>query len=72
EAKAVMDAKGLQSAIIVSDPLHLKRASEMAEDLGMSTVCSPTPTTRYRSLGTKLRFLMRELYFLHHYHFTGQ
>lgn len=71
EARAVMRKNGLRSAIIVSDPLHIKRAMLMAEGLGMEAVSSPTPTTRYRSLQTKLGFLVREMYFFHHYLITG-
>jgi hypothetical protein len=43
----------------------------MADDFGIQAVSSPTPTTRYRSLRTKLGFLVRELYFVHHYFLTG-
>lgn len=71
EAAALMKAHNLKSAIIVSDPLHMKRAMMMADDLGIAAVSSPTPTTRYRSLRTKLGFLVRELYFVHHYVLTG-
>lgn len=71
EAKAVMDAAGFKTAIIVSDPLHLKRASVMAEDLGIKAVTSPTPFSRYRSFWTKFGFLVREVYFLNHYRVTG-
>ncbi len=46
-----------------SDPLHLKRAATLAEDLGIQAVTSPTPTSRYRSMGPKLRFLAREIFF---------
>jgi uncharacterized SAM-binding protein YcdF (DUF218 family) len=72
EAKAVMDAAELNSAVIVSDPLHLKRAALMAEHIGIRAVTSPTPTSRYRSTGSQLRFLVREIYFLHHYRLSGQ
>lgn len=72
EAASLMRAGGLRSAIVVSDPLHLKRAVAMARDLGIGAVSSPTPTTRYRSLAPKLGFLLRELYFLHHYWLMGQ
>ena len=34
-AKALMDANGLRSAIIVSDPFHLFRAEIIARDLGI-------------------------------------
>lgn len=71
EARSVMEKHGLQSAIIVSDPLHMKRAMMIADGLGINGVSSPTPTTRYRSLKTKLGFLVREIYFFHHYLITG-
>ena len=71
EALAVMRQNGIKSAIIVSDPLHMKRAMIMADDLDIAAVSSPTPTSRYRSLKTKLGFLLREVYFLHHYFATG-
>ncbi len=71
EARSVMQKHGLKSAIIVSDPLHMKRAMMMAEGLDIDAVSSPTPTTRYRSFPTKFSFLIRELYFIHHYMFTG-
>ena len=71
EARSVMQKHSLKSAIIVSDPLHMKRAMMMADGLDMDAVSSPTPTTRYRSLQAKLGFLVRELYFFHHYVVTG-
>lgn len=70
EAKRVMDREGLRTAVIVSDPLHLKRAASMAEDLGIEAVTSPTPTSRYRSFGAKAGFLAREVFYLHGYWFT--
>lgn len=72
EAKQVMELHGLRTAVIVSDPLHLKRAHSMAEDLGIDSVTSPTPTSRYRSLGAKAGFLVREVFYLHGYWFTGK
>lgn len=71
EAAALMRQHGLKSAIVVSDPLHLKRAIAMAGGQGIAACSSPTPTTRYRSLKARLGFLFREVYFLHHYFFTG-
>ena len=72
EAKRVMALHGLRTAVIVSDPLHLKRAASMAEDLGIDAVTSPTPTSRYRSFGAKAGFLAREVFYLHGYWFTGK
>lgn len=62
-AKAIMDAHSMNTAIIVSDPLHMKRAMLMANDYGITAYSSPTPTTMYRSLKTQIPFLARELFF---------
>ena len=62
-AKDIMDKKGFSDAIIVSDPLHMKRATALAYDFGMDVYSSPTPTSMYRGLGEKLKFLAREVFF---------
>ena len=62
-AKAIMDENSFATAIIVSDPLHMKRAMLMAGDYGIYACSSPTPTTMYRSLKTKIPFLAREEFF---------
>jgi uncharacterized SAM-binding protein YcdF (DUF218 family) len=56
-------AHHLTQFLIVSDPLHMKRAMLIARDMGMDAYASPTPTTRYQSLSSKLGFLARETYF---------
>ncbi|WP_046233108.1 YdcF family protein [Paenibacillus algorifonticola] len=53
----------LRSFIIVSDPLHMKRALTMADRLGMTAYSSPTTTSAYSSLRTKLPFFFRELFY---------
>ncbi|MBE9050205.1 YdcF family protein [Nostocales cyanobacterium LEGE 11386] len=53
----------LKKFLIVSDPLHMKRAVLMARDLKMDAYPSPTPTTRYRSFHSQMEFLIRETYF---------
>ncbi len=62
-AKQIMDKHALKSAIIVSDPLHMKRAMLMAVDYGINAKSSPTPTTMYQSARTKIPFLLREMFF---------
>lgn len=62
-AKMIMDGSGYKTALIVSDPLHMKRAMLLAKDEGLTAFSSPTPTTRYISLKTKIPFLLREVYF---------
>ena len=58
-----MEENSYYTAIIVSDPLHMKRAMLMAKDYGMKAYSSPTPTTRYISLKSKFSFLAREEFF---------
>jgi uncharacterized SAM-binding protein YcdF (DUF218 family) len=62
-AKAIMDEHSLDAAIIVSDPLHMKRAMLMASDYGIDACSSPTPTTMYKSAKTQIPFLAREVFF---------
>lgn len=62
-AKEIMLSRGLASCIIVSDPLHMKRAMTMAHDFGMNAYSSPTTTSRYVTWKTKLPFLLREEFF---------
>lgn len=62
-AKTIMDAHAMDTAIIISDPLHMKRAMLMANDYGITAYSSPTPTTMYRSAKTQLPFLGREVFF---------
>ena len=61
-AKALMEQNDLQTALIVSDPLHMKRAMLMAKDYGITAYASPTKTTMYQSAKTKLPFLAREVF----------
>ena len=49
--------------LVVSDPLHLRRAVSMARDLGIDARPSATPTTRYRGLRARAGFLAREVWF---------
>ena len=68
-AREVGRRNGLGTYLIVSDPLHMKRAMILADGLGMEAYRAPTPTSRYRSFGSSVRFLGREMYFFAHYLF---
>jgi uncharacterized SAM-binding protein YcdF (DUF218 family) len=72
QAAALMRARKLDRAIIVSDPLHMSRALRICRDLGIVCLGSPTPTTRYRSFDTRWRFLLNEVYFFHRDLFARQ
>jgi uncharacterized SAM-binding protein YcdF (DUF218 family) len=64
QAGIVAEAQGFKTLVIVSDPLHMRRAMVYAEELGLEAVSSPTPTSRYQSWTPKLSFFVREVYFL--------
>jgi uncharacterized SAM-binding protein YcdF (DUF218 family) len=63
EAKKILDRQNLETALIVSDPLHMKRAVTIARDLDIDAYPSPTPTSRYETWRSKWEFLLRETYF---------
>lgn len=52
---------------LVSDPLHLKRASVMAEDLGLKTFPAPVAPTLIRSPLQRFKFLAREIFAFYYY-----
>lgn len=62
-AKRIMDECGYQDALIVSDPLHMKRAMLLAKDAGIDAYSSPTGTSAYKSMKTKIPFVARETFF---------
>ena len=66
-SRVIMDENNYETAIIVSDPLHMKRAMLLAEDAGIKAYSSPTPSTRYVSLRTKIPFLARETFYYNGY-----
>ena len=63
---------GAGRVLVVSDPLHLRRAVTMARDLGIDAWPAATPTSRYQTLGTQLPMLAREVWFTLVYRITGQ
>ena len=62
-AKDIIDREGFEQVLIVSDPLHMRRAIWLAENIGLEAESSPTQTSRYQSWGKKAGFLFREIYF---------
>lgn len=63
EARKIIRTQGFDRVLIVSDPLHMRRAMTMAEDLGLNAAPSPTPTSAYISWQRKAKFLVREVFF---------
>ena len=60
-AKKIMDVYNYQTALIVSDPLHMKRAMLQAKHAGIIAYTSPTHSSRFRTRDTKFKFLKREV-----------
>ncbi len=71
-AKGIAQKYKLGTFLIVSDPLHMKRAMLLADELGIKAKQSPTSTSRYTGFGTSFGFLVREVYFYLAYTFTGR
>ena len=63
EARALLSTGPPPRVLIVSDPLHMRRAVTMARDVGLNAHPAPTPTSRYRSWRSRARFLGREVFF---------
>ncbi|MEP6706787.1 MAG: YdcF family protein [Pyrinomonadaceae bacterium] len=61
-AKQLADANGLKKVLIVSDPLHMRRAVTMAGDVGLDAYPSPTPTTKYQGWRSQMVSLADETY----------
>lgn len=55
--------EGFETFAIVSDPLHMKRAILMAKNTKMEAYSSPTQSSVYKTLNSKIPFLFRELFF---------
>ena len=58
-----MNQNGYDTALIVSDPIHMKRAMYLCERCDLLGYSSPTQTTMYKSWNTKLEFLAREVFY---------
>lgn len=69
EAKKIIDQNNMNSILIVSDPLHMKRAMSMATDIGLNAKPAPTPTSQYKTWSAKFWFLMKEISFYNYYLF---
>lgn len=59
-AQEVAQANNLNTFLIVSTPYHMKRAINIADDLGMEAYSSPTRTIRWIHSVTKTRALVQE------------
>jgi uncharacterized SAM-binding protein YcdF (DUF218 family) len=62
-ASKIAKENNISSVLLVSDPLHMKRAMLMCKDYDLTAYSSPTPTTMYKTAKNKIIFLSREVFF---------
>ena len=55
-----MNAAGIHSVLLVSDPLHMRRVMAIAEALSLDASPAPTESSRFQSWTTRGGFLWRE------------
>ncbi|MEQ1876725.1 MAG: YdcF family protein [Bdellovibrionia bacterium] len=61
-AQRLMSSAGLRTAVIVSDPYHLRRSGMLARRLHLPHVCSPTQTSGYSGFFARAKQLASETY----------
>ena len=62
-AKEIMKKEELKTALIVSTPLHMKRAVMLAKFSGLDVKSSPSKEPGYKNPACKLKFLAREVFY---------
>lgn len=62
-AAEIAKENNISTVLLVSDPLHMKRAMLMCRDYSLTAYSSPTPTTMYKTTKSKLMFLSREVFY---------
>ena len=70
EAKIIMNEKGFNSSLIVSDPWHLKRACNIASYYEIKAKPSATKHSLFTSKGAKLNFIWKEFQYIHVWKFN--
>ncbi len=63
ETKFIMDSCGFKTALLVSDPLHMKRSMAIAKEMNLCVEPSPTKSTMYRSFVPKAESLLYETFY---------
>ncbi|WP_228536029.1 YdcF family protein [Noviherbaspirillum malthae] len=70
-AKTLLETLGANRVLVISDPLHLRRAVAMAKDLDLDALPGPTASSRFQSLPKQARFLWNEVWRYLHYLVLG-
>lgn len=62
-ASKIAEENNISTVLIVSDPLHMKRAMLMCKDYKLTAFSSPTQTSMYKTIKSKSMFLAREVFY---------
>ncbi len=60
-SRDIVERQRFARVLVVSDPLHMRRAMSIARELGINAYPSPTPTARYGGWEGETAYLMREI-----------
>ena len=63
ESSHIMDSLHLKTALLVSDPLHMKRSMALAQKFEIDCKPSPTTTSMYQSTWPRFKSLMYETFY---------
>jgi len=63
QSKHIMDSLEFKSALLVSDPLHMKRAIRLAKNFDINCKSSPTQSTMYKSTYPRAKQLLYETFY---------
>ncbi len=68
-SKQIMEEKGFNNALVVTDAFHMKRTKLMAKDLGMEIYAVPAKNSvLYKNTGLRLQYTLREVAALSQYY----
>lgn len=70
-AKGILEDLHLKTIVVVSDPMHMKRALAIASDLGLQARAAPTTTSLIQSTASRASFLWRETWLYIEYMLLG-
>jgi len=60
----------INSIILVSDPMHMLRGKIIARYFGITAYTSPTQTSKFQSVSSKIKFAVYEAYYILKFGFT--
>ncbi len=63
QSKNIMDSLGIKNALIISDPMHMKRSMTLALGYNIDCQPSPTKTSMYSSTYTQTKQLLYETFY---------